>query len=57
MTTRDSLIDCQNDMETMLCALEGIGPDLSDKAVIRAVCRALWCILDYLLRRYNDRQI
>ena len=48
---RETLMSNKNDMETILCALEGIGQDISDKAVIRAMCRALWNILDYLLRR------
>lgn len=51
MTTRNDLVDDMQGVETILCALDGIGKEIPDKVVIRAICRALWHILEYLIRR------
>lgn len=51
MTTRHDLVKDMEDAETILLALEGIGPEIPDKAVIRAIVRCLWHILEYLIRR------
>ena len=51
MTTRNDLVDDMQGVEQILCALEGIGKEIPDKVVIRAICRALWHILEYLIRR------
>lgn len=48
MTTRKTLIEDLDGMTTILCALDGIGQEIPEKTVIRAVCRALWHILEYL---------
>lgn len=52
---RKRFINDLNDVETALCALEGIGPEISDKAVIRAILRALWHILNYLYRKDESK--
>lgn len=51
MTTRHDLVQDMEDAETILLALEGIGPYIPDKTVIRAIVRCLWHILEYLIRR------
>ena len=54
MTQREILVEDKHGVETILCALEGIGPDLTDKEVIRAMCRCLWHILEYMIRRCGN---
>ena len=51
MTTRQDLVDDMQGVEDILCALEGIGKEYTDKVVIRAICRSLFHILEYLIRR------
>ena len=52
MTDRKTLVDDMTGMETILLDLEDVTPSgLSDKQVIKAICRALWHILEYLIRR------
>ena len=51
MTTRHDLVNDMEDAETILLALEGIGQDIPDKAVIRAIVRCQLHILEYLIRR------
>ncbi len=53
MIHRDDLVKDMEDAETILLALEGLGPDIPDKTVIRAIVRAIWHILEYLIRRYR----
>lgn len=52
MTTRKTLAEDMTGIETILLDLEDVTPSgLSDKAVIKAICRCLWHILEYLIRR------
>ena len=51
MVNRSDLVDDMQGVEQILCALEGIGEEIPDKTVIRAVCRCLWHILEFLIRR------
>ena len=52
MTTRDNLVEDMQGMETILLDLDDVTPCcLSDKQVIRAMCRCLWHILEWLIRR------
>ena len=51
MTTRNDLVDDMQGVEQILCALDGIGKEIHDKVVIRAICRVLWHILEYMIRR------
>lgn len=53
---RKAFISDLNDVETALCALEGVGPELSEKTVIRAILRALWHILYYLCRKEGKKE-
>lgn len=53
---RKTLVNDLNDVETALCALEGVSPELSDKTVIRAILRALWHILYYLCRKEGKKE-
>lgn len=57
MTTRSDLVKDMEDAETILLALDGLRADISDKVVIRAIVRAIWHILEYLIRRDNERHI
>ena len=54
MTQREILVEDKQGVETILCAMEGIGPELTDKVVILAICRCLWHILDYMIRRCGN---
>lgn len=53
MTTRQTLIEDMQGMETIILDLEGVTPrpELSDKKVVLMICRCLWHILDFLIRR------
>lgn len=52
MTTRENLVQDMTDLETILLDLDDVTPSgLSDKQVIRAICRCLWHILEWLIRR------
>ena len=52
MTTRDNLVEDMTGIETILLDLEDVTPSgLSDKQVKRAICRCLYHILEWLIRR------
>ena len=51
MTNRNEILSDKAQLETLLLALDGIGPDMSDKACIRAICRCLYHLLDFILGR------
>ena len=53
MTTRDTLIDDMQGMESIILDLEGVTPrpELSDKKVILMMCRCLWHLLEWTIRR------
>ena len=51
MTDRKLLVEDKEGVETILLALEGIGPEIPDKLVIKAISRSLWHILDYIIWR------
>lgn len=52
MTDRKTLINDMTGMETILLDLEDVTQcGMSDKQVIKAICRCLWHILEYLIRR------
>lgn len=53
MATRKQLADAWQGMDTVLCALDGTGPELTDKAMKKAMARALWLVLDWILRRID----
>lgn len=57
MTTRKTMVEDMQGMEDILLALDGLHPEIPEKAVIRALARALWHILEYLVRRDNERQV
>lgn len=49
-TDRDLLIEDMQGLETILLALHGVGPELTDKAVITALARAMYHVLAYAVR-------
>ena len=51
MTTRQTLVQDMQDTEDILLALDGLHPEIPEKDVIRALTRAIWHILEYLIRR------
>lgn len=51
MTGRRDLIEDMEYCTTILSALDGIGEEISDKAVIKAMARGWWHILEYLIGR------
>ena len=54
MTTRKTMVEDMQGMEDILLALDGLHPEIPEKAVIRSLARALWHILEYLVRRAKD---
>lgn len=57
MTTRKILVEDMQGCEDILLALDGLHHEIPDKAVIRAIVRAIWHILEYLIRRDNERHV
>lgn len=54
MTTRKTMVEDMQGMEDILLALDGLHPEIPEKVVIRALARALWHILEYLVRRAKN---
>ena len=55
---RKDLISDLNGIETVLCAIEGVGPQMTDKDAFRAVARAVWRIQTILVKEAdNERRI
>ena len=54
MTTRQTMVEDMQGMEDILLALDGLHPEIPDKLVIKALTRAIWHILEYLIRRAHD---
>ena len=54
MTTRKTMVEDMQGMEDILLALDGLHPEIPEKVVIRALARAMWHILEYLVRRAKD---
>ena len=52
MTDRKTLVNDMAEMETLLLDLEDVTPcGYSEKRCVLAICRCLWHILEYLIRR------
>lgn len=51
MTTRKLLVEDMQGVEGILCALDGVRPEMPERVVIRAMARAIYDILEYLVRR------
>lgn len=51
MTTRQNLVEDLQGVESILCALEGVGPDIPDRKVILMLSRVIYHILEFLIRR------
>lgn len=54
MTTRQTMVEDMQGVEDILLALDGLHPEMPDKLVIKALARAIWHILEYLVRRHKD---
>ena len=54
MTTRHNLVEDLQGVESILCALDGVHPEIPERLVIRAMARAIWKILEYLIRRAKE---
>lgn len=48
--SRELLTEDIRDMKTILGALEGVGPELSERTVMLAMARAIYHILAYAIR-------
>ena len=52
MTDRTTLIEDMQGMETLILDLEDVTPcGYSEKKCVLMICRCLWHILEYLVRR------
>ena len=47
---RSGLVDVWQDVTTLLCALEGKAPEMTDKDAIKVISRAEWLILNQIVR-------
>ena len=54
MTTRKIMVEDMQGVEDILLALDGLHPEIPDKAVVKALARAIWHILEYLVRRAKE---
>lgn len=50
-TTRDDLMKARENMLTVLSAMEGTGPEMTDKEAALSMARAIWATMDFLIRR------
>ena len=48
--TRQDLVDAWGGIDTVLCALRGKGKELTDKAAIIIMAKAIWIILNRIVR-------
>lgn len=55
-TTRASMIESWDQMDTILCALEGIGDEIPDRLVIRALTLAIWHLLRWTVMRIDKER-
>lgn len=55
MTDRTTLVEDMTGIETIILDLEEVTPrpDLSEKKAILMMCRCIWHILEYIIRRYK----
>lgn len=56
MSSRKSLITAWQNIETLSCALEGKAPGMTDKEAIRVITKALWLVLDWIVRRIDKEK-
>ena len=54
MTTRKLLVEDMQQTEDILLALDGLHPDIPDRLAMKAITRAIYHILEYLVRRAKD---
>lgn len=54
MTTRKTMVEDMQGIEDILLALDGLHHEIPDRIVIKALARAVWHILEYLVRRAKD---
>lgn len=57
MASRKALVEAWQQVEQVCCSLEDRGPEMTDKSVIIALAKALWLVLDYIVRGidYDER--
>ena len=56
MSSRKSLITAWQNIETLSCALEGKATEMTDKEAIRVITKALWLVLDLIVRRIDKEK-
>ena len=58
MTQREILIEDMQGMETVLCKLEDrtVAPGMTERQVIIAICRTLWHILTWIVKRIDEER-
>ena len=58
MTQREILVEDMRGMETVLCKLEDrtVAPEMTERQVIRAICRTLWHILNYTIKQIDRKE-
>ena len=56
MDARKKLSRAWNDVETVVCALEGQGREMSDKEAFKVIAKAVWLALDWIVRRIDDER-
>ena len=54
MTTRKMMVEDMQSMDDIMLAIDGVHPEIPEKAVIMALTKAVWHILEYLVRRHKD---
>ena len=50
MASRKAIVNAWQQVEQVCCSLEDRGPEMSDKAAIIALAKAVWLILDFIVR-------
>lgn len=53
---RANLIEAWQDVTTMLLAMEGVRPEMSDRVAALAIARAVWLMLDSIIRHIDKTE-
>ena len=54
--SRKNLLDAKRDITTVLLAMVGIGDEITDRAAALAIARAVWLMLDSIIRHIDKME-
>lgn len=54
--SRKNLLDAKRDITTVLLAMAGIGDEITDRVAALAIARAVWLMLDSIIRHIDKTE-